>query len=105
MSGTFTQISQCVETATCQSNIRLHSALPQLAKEQEVEHGQTGQTAGVDWFSQQLNMTLKADNGIVWRRIMQKLFVLLFLFLGIWLHLSSFWHLLYMLLYVGDKTS
>lgn len=43
----------------------LVSALSQLVKIYKLDNGQMGETVSVDWFSQQLNMTLKADNGIV----------------------------------------
>lgn len=74
MSGSNTQISQHVEThtASCQWGTRLDSALSQLVKIQEVDNGQTGETAGVDWFSQWLNMTLRADNGMASRGIMKQ---------------------------------
>lgn len=74
-SGTDTQISQHVatHTASCQCSTRLRSALSQLVKIQEVDNGETGETAGVDWFSQQLNITLRADNGIASRGIMKQL--------------------------------
>lgn len=94
MSGTNTQISQHVETHTtsCQWSMGLDSALSQLVKIQELDNGQTGETSGVDWFSQQLNMTLRADNGIVLREIMQQLRLLLEILLSSlhFLQLSAF---------------
>lgn len=65
MSNTNTQISQCMEThtANCQWGTGPDPALSQLVKTQEADNGQTGEAAGVDWFSQPLNMTLRTDDG------------------------------------------